>query len=301
MRKGFTLVELLVVIAVIAILIGLLVPAVQMVRETARRSDCTNRMRQVSIAVQSYESAHSQYPKGLNFGHSFLTRVLPYIEENNLHSQFRFDLSPWQDPNLQLGMLQISDFVCPSDGENDSLSGRNGATNYLGNPGTGYQVNGYDGFFENNDTPIGNSDIRDGLSNTTMISECLVGSGSTKKQRRVFDTPPFQAPNEFDLFVQACEQVISNGVGGSPWLRGRGWSISGDYYTFFNHVLPPNSGNCTNGGSTKYGAYSAASFHPSGVNVSFGDAHVEFIASGIDIIAWRALGSRNGSEVVSDY
>ena len=100
-RAGFTLVELLVVIAIIGILIGMLLPAVQQVREAARRVSCANKMRQLSLAVHNYESAHRTFPVsqvgpgksdgsgGYQSGYySWLVPLLPFVEQNNLYNQF---------------------------------------------------------------------------------------------------------------------------------------------------------------------------------------------------------------------
>ena len=89
-RTGFTLVELLTVIAIIGVLVGMLLPAVQMVRESARRTHCSNNMRQLGIAIQAYHSAKEQIPPA-RAADSFLTwpvYLMPYMEGNNLYDQF---------------------------------------------------------------------------------------------------------------------------------------------------------------------------------------------------------------------
>ncbi len=106
-RDGFTLVELLVVIAIIGILIGMLLPAVQNVRAAARRTSCSNKLRQLGLAVQNYEGAFGRYPDGIwmpradntdsgtpyrlvYYGHNVFTKLLPYIEQNNIYDRFNF-------------------------------------------------------------------------------------------------------------------------------------------------------------------------------------------------------------------
>jgi len=99
--SGFTLVELLVVIAIIGILVGMLLPAVQQVREAARRIDCSNKSRQIGLAVINYESAHREFPPGWVVsenadddelsGWGWASIILPFLEANNLAEQIDFD------------------------------------------------------------------------------------------------------------------------------------------------------------------------------------------------------------------
>ncbi len=143
-RNGFTLVELLVVIAIIGILIGMLLPAVQQVREAARRTACSNNLKQVSLAAHNYESTFGTFPKGQvtprdpgyvattppTIGHrSTLFLLLPFIEQNNLHdyiseqgvlqdTKFYYDI----DPTTPMALPMVEAFVCPSMLEPDEIS-----------------------------------------------------------------------------------------------------------------------------------------------------------------------------------
>jgi len=117
---GFTLVELLVVIAIIGILVGMLLPAVQQVREAARRIDCSNKSRQLGLAVISYESAHREFPPGWNVndesslsGWSWAAIVLPFLEQENLADQIDFGQPVEDNTNVITQVLPI--FLCTSD------------------------------------------------------------------------------------------------------------------------------------------------------------------------------------------
>ncbi len=130
-RTGFTLVELLVVIAIIGILVSLLLPAVQMAREAARRSKCLNNLKQIGLAMHNYLSVHGVFPPGAlstaagDFGHSWLVRILPYLEEESIYNEFDQnssvtgrlvpDSQPWNRRNRDLLRDQIFPFMfCPS-------------------------------------------------------------------------------------------------------------------------------------------------------------------------------------------
>lgn len=118
-RKGFTLIELLVVIAIIGILIALLLPAVQAAREAARRTDCKNRIRQLSLACNNHLSAKRRYPSAMapSTMMSWAGQVLPYVEDTALHSLVHQD-KKWNDPlNLPAAATPIPLLHCPTTGD----------------------------------------------------------------------------------------------------------------------------------------------------------------------------------------
>lgn len=206
-QRGFTLVELLVVTAIIGILVGILLPAVQMVRESARRTQCLNNLKQLGLAVQNYEGAHGQIPPSRP-ADGFLTwpvLLMPFLEANNLYQ--RFDIQAQysaQDPSIVVEGMQV--MICPSRrtgipislGEtNGSLSGAVG--DYAGNAGSQAHHPTFDwalfenevdgvfnsGFFRDNRVVnfrlagqvkgrYGFEDVTDGLSNTQFIGEKFV-------------------------------------------------------------------------------------------------------------------------------
>lgn len=183
--NGFTLVELLTVIGIIAVLIGMLLPAVQGVREAARRTNCLNNIRQLGLALHNYESARRHLPNGINsanlnrFGSStWLVQILPFLEQTAVweraKADYHFSPSPFVD---HVGLqVVIPIFNCPSDpsagvphwtsdGTRTLLAA---STSYLGVNGTNFEER--DGiFYLGSKTKL--SAIKDGLSNTLMIGE----------------------------------------------------------------------------------------------------------------------------------
>ena len=141
-RSAFTLVELLVVIAIIGILIGMLLPAVQSVREAARRVSCANNMRQLGLAMQNYESTFGHFPPGFSSmpsrdgtaatgvhidpvtwnaapGWGWGAHLLPFVEGNNIHAQIDFDIPIWAAEHRAIIQTQLPMFLCPSSSGDD--------------------------------------------------------------------------------------------------------------------------------------------------------------------------------------
>jgi prepilin-type N-terminal cleavage/methylation domain-containing protein/prepilin-type processing-associated H-X9-DG protein len=314
-RRGFTLIELLVVIAIIGVLVALLLPAVQSAREAARRSQCTNNLKQIGLAVQNYHDRTNalpgaQLPRGLT-SFSAITHLLPDLEQSTLYNALNCSVLTDADPaNATVKFTSVSSFVCPSDAGNTALEQLGGPTNYMADmgswivwqyadgPNTGLaQPNGV--FYGNSHTRF--AEVRDGLSNTAFFSERILADGNNGVVSPIADV--FFAktqPTTINDAVSQCQSLdvldLSNQFPlfmGAPWLNGQHICL---------HVTAPNTRSC--GFFTALRAIMPpSSYHPGGVNVLFGDGSVRFIKDSINVITWRALGTRAGGEVVSanDY
>jgi prepilin-type N-terminal cleavage/methylation domain-containing protein/prepilin-type processing-associated H-X9-DG protein len=338
-RDAFTLIELLVVIAIIAVLIGLLLPAVQSAREAARRAQCTNNLKQIGLACHNYLSTSQVLPfgKGASYAASIPgtpvyarwscnSQLLMFLEQGTLFNSINFDLPPetpgmagavpfmpaYQNPSRQNATAcrtQLATFLCPSDGP--PLAEWTGGNNYLGNQHTWACDLG-----ENNLSTIapgeaprgifyfGSSvrpaDITDGLSNTAFYSEKLRGQGLPNPRT---DLLIFPNQTTLDATFQVCQSLPLTALPLTS-RQGMSWVMGEMCCTSYNHVAPPNNRSCAAPnfpGSMANMAMQVppSSNHPGGVNVLFGDGAVRFLKNTVNTTTWRALGTRNGGETVS--
>ena len=314
-RSGFTLVELLVVIAIIGILVALLLPAVQAAREAARRMQCSNNLKQLSLAVHNYHDTNNAFPLPYQQSISHLARLLPYLEQSPLYDQVNFNVVPgFSDPsNAVVRNTRIGGFICPSD--LDPLPATVGArNNYYGNMGTNILYRSpptnpsnvnfgfppHNGAFSESQA-IRFADILDGTSNTAMFSEKNKGDGSNGISSPASDTfQPGTNPATADAAMNDClaidvrdltKQGYSNV--GAPWLQ--------PYHstTVYYHILTPNSRSCMFPPGRI--ATTAGSRHPGGVGVALCDGSVRFVAKTIDLQVWRAVGTRDTGDVVGNF
>ncbi len=319
-RRGFTLIELLVVIGIIGLITSLLLPAVQAAREAARRAQCMNNLKQLGLALHSYEGAwgvfppsHMGYflpqvphPPGGSYGVSLSahTALLAQLEQGVLHNTINFSvptgalwgLKPGH-PNRTTALQQVDVFLCPSDPLATTLPF--GPTNYRTNNGLCYYcASGTDnGAFNRAGTPL--SSFRDGLSNTLAFSEKLVGSAVKGRfvphRDWVLDLPSPSTMTVDDRVAQCARMTEADVKRGGRIDAGHSWMLGRGFYTKFYVSTPPNSStpDCND-------VFAARSFHPGGVNAVLADGSVRFFGNGIGVGAWRALGTRAGSEALSE-
>lgn len=324
-RSGFTLIELLVVIAIIGVLIALLLPAVQSAREAARRAQCINNLKQLGIALNNYHDTLGCYPLGRcivsptpagysnsSWSYSTFAKILPFVEQGNIATSLNFNL-PYLDPaNATAYTTTVSSLICPSDvGGTHPLNF--GVTNYRNNEGTSVAmwygatdiagVNSAltippNGMFYAN-TQVRVADVTDGTSNTAAFSEHVHGDYSQGVANEKSDTfRPGTYPATPDDAIALCKSfdwtnLSFQGISdvGAPWIYG--YHSTTSYW----HSSPPNARSCMFPPSRI--STTANSYHPGGVNVGMADGSVRFVKSTTNVNAWRAIGTRNGNEIVS--
>jgi prepilin-type N-terminal cleavage/methylation domain-containing protein len=331
-RQGFTLVELLVVIAIIGILIGMLLPAVQSVREAARRITCANNMRQMALAALNYESAHQRFPAswaptqdGSNDGWSIQAQILPFCEQANLQSKIDFELGYnhafHESVNLggslvRLASARVPMFLCP-DEIKDELRTKGGAAyhyplNYAGNAGTWFVFDparnqSGDGVIT---TVKGVSfgSLSDGSSNTLFFSEVKAYTPYFRNAAMPGDLP---MPNDPNVIAGLGGDFKTNS-GHTEWVDGRCHQTSFTATFAPNTLVPYAQGsglpavdvdwtNQQEGKSTTaktFAAVTSRSYHGVGVNSARADGSVHFVSNETDLVTWRAMATRNGGEVV---
>lgn len=314
------MVELLVVIAIIAILIGLLLPAVQKVRAAAARTKCTNNLKQIGLSLHSYENAMQSYPvvhyqSGVTAAWSIQAYLLPYIEQDGLFRMVNFNNNYKTQPLVTQQRIPI--YICPSE-INDKAHPDDGILlypiNYVANYGTWYIYNhatlngsGSDGAFVHA-IPQYVASFTDGMSNTIGFSEVKAWNPYLR-----------DSSNPGTLGAAPPTQVADVlGYGGSFKTESghTEWVDAHVQQTGFTTTFPPNtriaytsSGKVydtdfvsmreEHGTAPTYAAIVARSAHSGGVNTLMMDGSVRFVTDSITTQAWRAMGTRAGGEVIS--
>ncbi len=320
--SGFTLVELLVVIAIIGILVGLLLPAVQAAREAARRMQCSNNLKQLSLAFHTYHDAHRTLPAyqynvvGTSSwqGHGAMTMVLPFIEQGNLFNQMRFTEAFDSAFNNNVGRVKLSAFLCPTDINYPDITW--GGNNYMVNGGAHVNLyattgNPKSGGAFSRSQPSKLADLTDGTSNVILISELLKGDNTNASLdlRRDVTNSLVMANREFPTSAEVeAAGVACDGTAATYQQSnaGRAWHGSFPGWIVFNAVAPPNWKHisCCDGGGFGYacdrnGIVPARSLHTGGVQIGMGDGSVHFVSDGVDLLLWQRLGARGDGNPVS--
>ena len=306
-RQAFTLVELLVVIAIIGILIALLLPAVQYVREAARRTSCMNNIRQIGLAVINYEGAHNHVPSGWNSitGFGWMAETLPLVEGTNVYDRFDKAASLLDPVNAEPIKMFVSGQLCPSSTNNSptyeleiaggGYPGEISRTHYLGCIGSSVarqemedgqscpslnlmETAGYiDGmFYRDSEVPF--RDVLDGLSNTILIGE---------RSSELFDS---SWPGVLDGSTYTGWRVV--GWTGEPPNNPMGTEPV---------IIVEDDGSTTELEIHFHGFAQYNSMHPGITSFMLADGATRFISDDVDPRTFEALGTIRGREVIKEY
>ena len=309
--RAFTLIELLVVIAIIAILIGLLLPAVQKVREAAARAKCSNNIKQIGLGLHNYHDAVGQLPPAYaaKTGLSWHVLILPYVEQDNLYKLFdqtnASNSHTITGRNIPHGLQKINVYLCPSSPLTEQAFGAPNNSN-----ATGDQINGQPAAIPHY---YGVSGPR-GTNPASGAAYPVVGN--------LHEGVPVAASGTFQRDGKITLQGIPDGtsntlvVGEMSWVsptygtRYRSWVRGGEEYTGVDAKKPSfvvSSKNVTNAINSIFTANLIVPFndmpfgsmHTGGMNAGFGDGSVRFLRQTLEMATYRAMASRDGGEVQS--
>jgi type II secretory pathway pseudopilin PulG len=312
-RLGLSLVELLVAAAIMGLVAALMLPAVQAARESARRTQCANNLRQIGLALHLFESSHRVFPAsgwttagpgnpaGKYVG--WRTLILPFLEQNPLENQYDFEQHWWEDNNLRAGRIPVPVLICPS------VGGRIAITTIVAKPPrpalhlsqplavTDYEAlmgvqpasinphmsrafynssNRFAVLHRNSRTRF--ADILDGTTHTLMVVEAA------------------GRPTVFRVGKAQLHLANDQGIG---WIDSEGaFSLDGS-----------SADGAIEGGGPAAGSFfpmnrrndnEPYAMHASGIYVVFADGRVQFVAESISLLAFAALATRAGGETPSD-
>lgn len=301
---GFTLVELLVVISVIGVLVGMLLPAVQMAREAARRMQCANNVKQIGFAVHNYHDTYRMLPisvglwqQGPRFarernGKGWIVNILPQLEQTPLFAAFEphikgdfFSSGGFNSPAAhQVMQTKLPVLLCPSDGSSQPLISNQ------------FQLTGIPVAATNYKGVLGDNRISDGSIHEGTLPRCIEVGGCNGLFFRV----TYQEPKRFSSVTDGLsntlligEDVVQHNASSAAYYA------NGDYCSCHGPINykpnPPNPPTPLDWGNV----YTFRSSHPGGAQFCLADGSVRFVSDSLDHAIYRKVCTRSGGEVAT--
>jgi prepilin-type N-terminal cleavage/methylation domain-containing protein len=334
-RRAFTLVELLVVIAIIGILVALLLPAIQAARESARRSQCLNNLKQLGLALHNHADSLKVFPSGCDtriakgtsiktagncggssIGGGWIYQLLPYIEETGIYNKLNNKVTNPVADATNLAILAENGFLnvsrCPSDAAPEKVT-RPDATNYVANMGTTDSA-----VHQKYQQPIRNDciastassptngpfycegkrkmrEFADGLSKTLSLSECTIGTPYATANYGSSKYGPCKKGTDGIVTMPDGAGAIAGNVRGESWFASPGLQ----HWSFSGQLLPNDIATADHDCYylLHYGAYAARSRHPGIVHVVMNDGSVAPCDDLVTINVWRGFSTINRGEI----
>ncbi|MGL4465440.1 MAG: DUF1559 domain-containing protein [Planctomycetia bacterium] len=300
-RRGFTLIEVIIVIGLIGLLLALILPAVSMAREAANRASCASNLKQFGVAINSYVAVHGFYPTphmASSFSHGSFSSgnncsahafLLPHLGYADVFDAVNFDFAVVEEPSHALALnatarnFRIGLFLCPSDSHPWALNN--------------YRTNGQHmapwNFPFHHFQPLRPAEVTRGVSNTGFVSERVAGSFDHQHPEPKIDLlqvlEATETPGEPDVNYHRirCQTAVK-----TIWQTeiGRYWYFSGLQHTEYGHHAPPNASPPTCLSHANAGLVGAMSRHPGIVNLLYGDGRVAAESNSIDPQLWTRIG-----------